>query len=131
MQNQSISSKICLENSCKISCFSLIVFWQRKISKNFCKGGRFFGESVGVQESQPLIDLFTDTAAIFNLLDLRRIVGCPAGTRSVFMPTFRAKRELHCIFLGKKAIIITSKHGTMISFSHYNLFLRKLKEKLA
>ena len=36
---------------------------------------------------------------------------------------FRAKRELQCIFLGKKAIIITSKHGTTISFSHYNLFL--------
>ena len=27
--------------------------------------------------------------------------------------------------------MITSKHGTMISFSHYNLFLGKLEEKLA
>ena len=40
-------------------------------------------------------------------------------------------RELQCILIGKKAIIITSKHGTTIFFSHYNLFLRKLKEKLA
>ena len=77
------------------------------------------------------IDLFTDTAAILNLLDLRSIMGCPGGTRSVFTRAFRAKRELHCIFLGKKAIIITSKHGTTIFFSHYNLFLGKLKEKLA
>ena len=50
-------------------------------------------------------------------------MGCPGGTRSVFTRAFRAKRELQCIFLGKKAIIITSKHGTTISFSHFNLFL--------
>ena len=75
--------------------------------------------------------LFTDTAAMRNLLDLRSIMGCPGGTRSVFTSTFRAKRELQCTFLGKKAIIITSKHGTTTFFSHYNLFLGKLKEKLA
>ena len=68
---------------------------------------------------------------MLNLLDLRSIMGCPGGTRSVFTRAFRAKRELHCIFLGKKAIIITSKHGTTIFFSYYNLFLGKLKEKLA
>ena len=56
---------------------------------------------------------------------------CPGGTRSVFTRAFRAKRELHCIFRGKKAIIITSEHGTTIFFSHYNLFLGKLKESLA
>ena len=50
---------------------------------------------------------------------------------SVFTRAFRAKRELQCIFLGKKAIVITSKDGTTIFFSHYNLFLGKLKEKLA
>ena len=58
-------------------------------------------------------------------------MGCQGGTRSVFTRAFRTKRELDCIFLGKKAIIITSKHGTTIFFSHYNLFLGKLKEKLA
>ena len=42
----------------------------------------------------------------------------PRGTRSVFMHAFRAKREFQCIF-------------TTIFFSHYNLFLGKLKEKLA
>ena len=44
---------------------------------------------------------------------------------------FRAKRELQCIFLRKKAIVITSKQGTTIFFSYSNLFLEKLKEKLA
>ena len=77
------------------------------------------------------IDLFTDTVAILNLLDLRSIIGCLGGTRSVFTHAFQPKTELHCIFLGKKAIIITSKDGTTIFFSHYNFFLGKLKEKLA
>ena len=58
-------------------------------------------------------------------------MGCQGGSRSVFTRTFQAKRELHCIFLKKKVIIITSKHGTTIFFSHDNLFLGKLKEKLA
>ena len=53
-------------------------------------------------------------------------MGCPGGTRSVFTCPFQAKRELHCILLGKKAIIITSKHGTTIF-----IFLGKVKEKLA
>ena len=35
-----------------------------------------------------------------------------------------------CIFLGKKAIIITSKDGTTMFFSHYNPFFI-FKEKLA
>ena len=35
---------------------------------------------------------------------------------SVFTCAFRAKRELHCIFLGKKEIMITSKYGTAIFF---------------
>ena len=68
---------------------------------------------------------------ILNLLDLRSIMGCPGGTRSVFTCAFQAKRELQCIFLWKKVIVITSKHGTMIFFSHHYLFLGKLKEKLA
>ena len=45
-------------------------------------------------------------------------MGCPGGTHSVFTRAFREKRELQCIFLGKKAIIITSEHSTMIFFSH-------------
>ena len=55
----------------------------------------------------------------------------PRGYSLSICAHFQAKRELHCIFLRKKAIIITSKHGTTNSFSHYNLFVGKLKEKLA
>ena len=58
-------------------------------------------------------------------------MGCPGGTRSVFTRAFREKRERHCLFLGKKVIIITSKHATTIFFPHYNLLLGKLTEKLA
>ena len=77
------------------------------------------------------IDPLTDTAAILNLLHLTSIMECPGGTREVFTRAFRAKRELHCIFLGKKAIIIgiQTRHNDL--FSHYNLFLGKRKEKLA
>ena len=71
------------------------------------------------------IDLFTDTAAILNLSNLGSIMGFPLGTRSVFTCAFRVKREVQCIFLGKMAIIITSKHGTL------QFFLGKLKEKLS
>ena len=56
------------------------------------------------------------------------IMGCPGGTRSVFSRSFPVKREVQCIFLGKKAFVFTSKDGTMIFFSHFNLFLEKLKK---
>ena len=65
-------------------------------------------------------------------------MGCLGGTRSVFTRVFWGKRELQCILLGKRAIIITSKNGTtfffflhFFFFFHYNHFLGKLKEKLA
>ena len=65
---------------------------------------------------------FTDTAAILNLLDLRSIMGCPGGTRSVFTRAFRAKRELQCIFLDDHYYIQTRYNDL---FSHYNLFRGK------
>ena len=59
-----------------------------------------------------IIDLFTDTAAILNLLDLRSIMGCPGGmssiryTRSVYTRAFRANFWLSSprkkIVMGKK-----------------------------
>ena len=57
-------------------------------------------------------------------------MGCSRSFRSVFMRAFRAKRELHCIFLGKKTIIITSTAQRSLFFQ-YNVFLGKLKETLA
>ena len=43
----------------------------------------------------------------------------------------KKRTSMYILFLGKKAIVIISKDGTTIFFSHYNLFLGKLKEKLA
>ena len=40
------------------------------------------------------IDLFIDTAAILNLLDLGSITRCSGGTRSVFTRAFLVKGEL-------------------------------------
>ena len=57
-------------------------------------------------------------------------MGCPGGTRSLFRGAFRAIKRTSMYF-SREASIITSKHGTTIFFSHYNLFLGKLKEKLA
>ena len=82
-------------------------------------------------KNRPFYLYHTCTAAMLNLLDLRSIMGCPGGTRSVFTHAFHPKRELRCIFPRKKAINITSKHSTTIFFSHYNYFLGKLQEKLA
>ena len=44
---------------------------------------------------------------------------------------FSGKKRTSMFISRKKAIIIISNQGTTIFFSHYNLFLGKLKEKLA
>ena len=49
VQNQLISSKICLENNHKIGRFLLIAFWwslPRRLPRNYSKIGRFFCEFV-------------------------------------------------------------------------------------
>ena len=71
-----------------------------------------------------LIDLFTDTEAILNSLDLRSIVGYSGGTRSVF------KENSTVYFSGKRrSSFIQTRHNDL--FSHYNLFLGKLGPKRA
>ena len=51
----------------------------------------FTVSDIGVGDFNLIIDLFTDTAAILNLLDLRSIMGCSRGmstirfTRSVYI----------------------------------------------
>ena len=48
-----------------------------------------------------------------------------------YLRTFFGQKENFIKYAsGKQGIIIKSKHGTTIVFSHYNLFLGKLKEKL-
>ena len=70
-----------------------------------------------------LIDLFTNMTAILNLLDWRSIMGCLVGTCSVFM----------CAWAKRASLYSSQKKGNhyYIQTQHNNLFLRKLKEKLA
>ena len=59
---------------------------------------------------------------------------CPTGHEQDPLYSLSIENMVnHCVFLGKKAIIITSKHGTTIFFSHYNLIVHtvgKLQEKM-
>ena len=53
------------------------------------------------------------------------------GALAQYLCTFLGKKENFTVYSsGKKAIIIKSKQGTTIFFSHYNLFLGKLSEKV-
>ena len=79
-----------------------------------------------------IIDLFTDTAAILNLLHLSSTMGCPGGTRSVFTRAFWAKENFSAYFSAKRRSFILHPSTVHDLFcSHHNLFLRKRKEKLA
>ena len=61
-------------------------------------------------------------------------MGCPGDTRAVFTGAFRANKRTSMYF-SREASKITSNPkpsiGITIFFPHYNLFLGKLKEKLA
>ena len=85
-----------------------------------------------VAEMCPVRDLFTDTEAILNLLDLRSIMGCPEGTRLVFTRAFRAKKRTSLYISREKGdhYYLQTRHNEPF-FSHYNLLLQKRKEKLA
>ena len=55
-----------------------------------------------IQNNRP----FTDTAAILNLLNLKSIMGCPGGTRSVFSPLFRQTENFTVYFSGKRRSLL-------------------------
>ena len=66
-----------------------------------------------------------------EFIRFKEYYGMPRGhSLSIYTGFLGKMRTSMTIFISKKAIIITSKKGTMIFFSHYNLFLGKLKEKL-
>ena len=48
-----------------------------------------------------------------------------AHSRSIYA-RFSGKKRTSMYISLEKAIVITSKHGTTMFFSHYNLFLGKL-----
>ena len=67
------------------------------------------------------IDLFTDTAAILNLLVLRSIMGCPGGVLAQYLRSQRTS-----LFISREKgnhYYIQTSHDDL--FSHYNLFLGK------
>ena len=67
-----------------------------------------------------------------EFIRFKEYYGMPRGhSLSIYERFPGKKRTSMYISRKKKAIIITSKHGTTTFFSHYNLFLGKLKEKLA
>ena len=56
----------------------------------------------------------------------------PRGALAQYLRALFGRREnFNVYFLSKGAYYNTSKHLTTIFFPHYNLFLGKLKEKLA
>ena len=56
--------------------------------------------------------------------------GRPRGhSLSIYAPFSGKKRT--SLYISREKAIITPKHGTTIFFSHYNIFLGKLEEKLA
>ena len=60
-------------------------------------------------------------------------MGCPGGYSLIIYARFSGKKRTSPYISREKGyhkdIIITSKHGTTIFFSHNNLFLGKLKKK--
>ena len=94
----------------------------KNIQSSHLKGSTF--------ETDDAKDLFTDTAAILNLLELRGIMGCPVDTRSVFTGAFQAKKRTSTYFSLEKSEHDDIQQCTTIFFAHYNLFLGKLEEKL-
>ena len=68
-----------------------------------------------------------------EFIRFKEYYGMPRGHSLSIYAHFSGKKRtsMYISFLGKKAIVIISKDGTTIFFSHYNLFLGKLKEKLA
>ena len=76
------------------------------------------------------IDLFTDMVAILNLLDLRRIMGCPGGHSLGFYTRFLGKKRTSLYISREKGDYYYIQTWLNDLFYHYNLFLGKLKEKL-
>ena len=55
----------------------------------------------------------------------------PRGHSLSIYARFSGKKRISLYISREKGLIFTSKHGTTIFFSYYNLFQGKLKEKLA
>ena len=77
------------------------------------------------------MDLFTVTAAMLNLLGSGSITGCPGGNSLSIYARFSGKKRTSLYISRERGdhYHIQTRHNDF--FSHCNLFLGKLKEKLA
>ena len=74
--------------------------------------------------------VFTDTAAILNLLDLRSIMGCPWAFAQYSRALFGQKENFNVYFSGKRRSLL-HPNTAQRSFFPLQSFSRKLKEKVA
>ena len=75
-----------------------------------------------------VIDLFTDTVAILNLLDVRSIMGCPGGALAQYLLALLGQKRTSLYISREKTIIISSKHGATIFFPITIFFYENLKK---
>ena len=66
-----------------------------------------------------------------EFIRFKEYYGMPRGVLAQYLCALFGQISMYISREKVKAIVIISKHGTTIFFSHYNLFLANLKEKLA
>ena len=74
------------------------------------------------------IDLFTDTAAILNLLDLRSIMGCPGALAQYLRALFGQKENFTIYFSGKRRSLV-HPNTAQRSFFAIRIFFSENLEK--
>ena len=81
--------------------------------------------------ARTIIDLFTNTAAILSLLDLRSIMGYPGGHSLTIYAGFSGKKRTSMYISRKKGDRYCSQRRHNDLFFSLHFFLGKLKERLA
>ena len=76
------------------------------------------------RNSSKPIDLFllTDTAAILNLFDLRRLMGCPGSSRPVFIRAFQGQKENFTVYFSGKRRSLLHPNKPQRSFFPITIF---------
>ena len=77
------------------------------------------------------VDLFTDTAAILNLLNFRSIMGCPGGALVQYLRALFGQKENFNVYFSGKWQSLLHPNTAQRSFFPLQSFSRKRKEKLA
>ena len=72
-----------------------------------------------------VIDLFTDTAAILNLFDLRGIMGCPGGALAQYLRPLLGQKENFTVYFAGKRRSLLHPNTTRRSFFPLQSFSTK------